>query len=357
MANRVHVVVESVLFALILGVMSFRLAHDRSSPSREAAPVADSTNDLRQRAEKAYQEKNLAVATTLYADILRVEPDDIQARMRLAEVFHQNSWNESALALLNEVFQRDPNNTPAHLLRAKIRRDDGDSDLAMEDYLRVLAIEPNNAEAYYYLGTTYHAAKRVDEAIRAYQQAIASDPTLAKPFFESVPFGIQARVLLGRTYRQQAMDAINVGNRLDGLARLHDALDVLREAVALSKTIRTETDADAEGSTGYEARAELVNTLRQKASVLRRAGNPNGPEVLAVFEEITRVEPEDTEALLEVGTIRYRTAKSRDDLKQAEKPIQRAFELDPLDIDAQVTLKAIRDDLARSDTELAKTFE
>jgi len=356
--NAPPIVLEAFLLALLLVVMAMRLAYDHGGKaSRKTAPISESVQMLRERAERAYQAKNLAVATTLYADLLRLEPEDIQARMRLAEVFHQNSWNESALALLEEVFQRDPNHTPAHLLRAKIRRDEGDSDLAVEDYRQVLAVDPNNAEAHYYLGTTYHAAKRIDEALREYELAIACDPHLAKPFFEAVPFGIQARILLGRTYRQQAMDAFNGGNPTEGMRRLEEALNILREAASLSKGIRPPTDSVSEGNEGYEARAELVNTLRQKASILRRTGDPNGPAVLAVFEEITRVDPEDTDAFLEVAMIHFRTARSREDLKKAEKAAQRAVELDPVDLDAQVTLKAIRDDLARSDAELAKMFE
>lgn len=355
--DRLRVWIEGMVFVLLVGVMAFRLAQDRGGKGRESSPVSAPAEVLRQRAEKAFQEKNLALAATLYAELLRVEPEDVPARLRLAEVFHRNAWNESALALLDEVFQREPNNTPAHLLRAKIRRDEGDSDLATEDYERVLAVEPNNAEAYYYLGTTYHAAKRVEDALRAYRKAIESDPNLEKPFFESVPFGIQARVMLGRTYRQQATDLLDAGNRQESLRRLEEALNVLREATALSGSRRVEAEETEEENPAYEARIELVNALRQKASLLRRMGDPNSPHVLAVFEEITRVDPENTDALVEVGTIRYRTAKSREDLRVAEKFLQRAFELDPLDLDAQVTLKAVRDDLALSDADLARALQ
>lgn len=354
---RSSVFLEGVIVVLGVGVMAFRLAHDRGGPGKESLSVRASGDELRRDAEEAFREKNFALAATLYANLLRVEPEDIPARLRLAEVFHRNAWNESALALLEEVFQRDPNNTPARLLRAKIRRDEGESDLAVEDYERVLAVDPNNAEASYYLGTTYHAAKRIDDAIRAYRRAVESDPHLEKPFFESVPFGIQARVMLGRTYRQQAAELLDVGNRPESLRRLEEALDVLREATALSKSRRIEAEETDEENPGYEALTELVSALRQKASLLRRMGDPNGPEVLAVFEEIARVDPENTDALVEIGSIRYRTARSREDLKAAEKFLQRAFELDPLDLDAQVTLKAVRDDLALSDADLARALQ
>jgi superkiller protein 3 len=329
-------------------VVGWRVAGDRQGGVwKPPDPSAEAPTRL-EEADRAYQAFDLARAGALYADALKQDPKSVVARLRIATILHRNSWNETAMALLEEVLQSDPNNTAAHLLRARLYRDEGASDMAVQDYERVLRVDPTNAVAYYYLGTALHASRRIEEALFAYQKAVLADTGLAIPPFENVPFGLLAQVQIGRTYRQLSELQYRQNNPADGMQLLNLALDELRKAQALVVRMKLTEFLDAQ--------SELTNALRQKATLFRRAGVNTESDVLACFEEILQVDPQDVDGWIEAGQIYYRNARSRADLKKAESYLKKAFELDPRDIDALTTLTAIQQDLQHSDAELEKSL-
>lgn len=339
------VIVEIALFVVLLASIGWRIAGDRARGQEEPPAPAASLETLLHDANAAYERSDISRAAALYTDILKKDPKNIPARIRLANIFHQNSWNNNATVYLDEVFALDPMNVEAHLLRAKIRRNEGESNLSTQDYLQVLTVQPNNPEALYYLGTTYQTSQRLNDAINAYRRAIVADAALAKPLFEDVPFGIQARLQLGRTYRQLATAALRDNNAQEGMTFIETSLAELREALNMARR--------AKQAGFYEAQAELTNALRQKAAVFRRYGQPNDPRALACYEEILKTDPEDTDAWMEAGQIYYRTAKTRADLEKALSYFQQAYQLDPRDIDALANLTSVKQDLARPDLGLS----
>ncbi len=229
-------IAEGVLLALLVGTLSWRIAADRPVGIRTdaAAPrlPTQSAEALLAKAHGAYDAGDLASAGAFYADILKVDEGNVIARLRLANIFHVNSWNDSAMALLDEAIARDPDDSSAHLLQAKIYRDEGQSELATQRYETVLQRDPHNAAAHYYLGTAYQSDQRFEDAITQYGAAVRDDESLRMPPFEAVPFGIQARLQLGRTYRQLARFAMQRDTAADAEQLLELALDVLRGTVA-----------------------------------------------------------------------------------------------------------------------------
>ena len=336
--------VEAVLCIALVASVAWRVSSDRVGSRGPVtagdAPVADTLR----RADAAYESGSLAASGALYADVLRKDVANVRARIRLANVFHLNSWNASALTMIDEALALAPTSGVARVLRAKIYRDNGDGTLAVAEYEAVLDASPRNAEALYYLGTSYQASRRFDDAIRVYMRAAEADTDLIVPPFESVPFGVQARLQLGRTYRQLCRVQFENDGYRDGMALLELALDALREAHALVESTLLR---------GYgDARGELTSALSYKATMLRRARQPE-QAVLAVYEEMTRVDPDDVVAWLDAGQIRRRAAATRADLETVEGYFARAYELDPRDIDAHTNLLSVRQDLQRPDEELA----
>ncbi|MBM3213350.1 tetratricopeptide repeat protein [Candidatus Poribacteria bacterium] len=342
--RRAAFAVEAGLLALLIGSLSGRIAFDRGAwlwqPAELSADIAV--------ADAAFDAKDLAKASVLYAESIARNPEDSRSQVRLAFTLHRNSWNESALHLLNQALGRDPAMIDALLLRARVLRDDGESDAAVADYQRALSMQPDNAEALYYLGTTYQASREMTLAAESYLAAIAADPELTRPPFEDLPFGIQARVQLGRAYRQLATAQLAAGNREDGAELVELAIEELREAV---REIRR-----AELAASAETEAELVSALRQQIGLLRRTGDPNSGAVLAALEEIVKVDPTDTGAWVDAGMVRYRNARTRAELELAVRAFQRAVETDPLDLDAQTALKEARDTLALPEEQLIEAL-
>ena len=340
-------VVEASLLIALVATVAWRIAGDRVGGRESVGPGPSPLPDTIRQADEAYESGALAVASALYADVLRKDVDNVHARIRLANVFRLNSWNASALTMVDEALALDPDNAVAHLLRAKIYRDDGESALAVAEYEVAIEAQPTNTEALYYVGTSYQAARRFDDAIRVYARAVEADVDLAIPPFEPVPFGIQARLQLARTYRQLSRVQLQNDGYEDGMALLELALDVLREA----DTVVKERGLDDYG----DARAELISGLSLKATMLRRARRPES-ETLAVYEEMARVDPRDIDAWMEAGRIRRGIATSRADLEAVETYFETAYELDPRDQDAHTNLTSVRQDLARTDAELEEMF-
>ncbi|GIX08002.1 MAG: hypothetical protein KatS3mg115_2405 [Candidatus Poribacteria bacterium] len=337
---------EAVLFLLITLSLGWRLVND-SSAHYMPEPPQGSVATLLQRADAAYDRGDLAQAGVLYAEVLRLEPENVQAAVRLANLLHRNSWNDNAMALLDRALKADPNHLEAHLLRAKIYRDEGESELAAQEYELVVAQDPDNAEALYYLGTTYQAQRQFEKAIYAYVASANADKDLITPPFERVPFGVQARLQLGRTYRQLAGYQFQYGNMKDGMELLELGIEEIRKAAKLAEYLKL---------TDYrEAHHELMAALQQKAQLLlRQRARPQ--ELLAIYEEMIQLDPEDPYGWREAAQLIYQNARSRADLEKALEYFNRAFELDPGDLDAHTGRAAVMQDLARSDEELERIF-
>ncbi len=341
-AARLGVFEAAILVALVTSIV-WRVNADRSGASPAPPPDARPADALLRSADAAYEHGRLAEASALYSDVLRADDGSVHARVRLANVFHLNSWNASALTMIDEALTLEPTNAVARLLRAKVYRDDGEGALAVAEYEALLETQPRNTEALYYVGTSYQAARRFDDAIVVYRRAAAADTQLVVPPFERVPFGIQARLQLGRTYRQLSRVQFQAGGYADGMSLLELALGALRDAHQVVASISLTAYSDV--------RAELTSALSFKMTMLRRAQRPE-TDVLAVVEEMVVVDPDDVAAWLDAGQIRRRAARTRADLEVVETYFARAYELDPRDLDAHTNLVSVRQDLERSDADL-----
>ena len=341
-AARLGAIEAVILLALVISIV-WRVNADRSGADPAPAPDVGQADVHLAAADEAYAGGRLAEASSLYADALRADDGNVHARVRLANIFHLNSWNDSALSMIDEALERDGANAVARLLRAKVYREEGEGPLAVAEYEALLEAAPQNAEALYYVGTSYQAARRFDEAIVSYRRAVEADADLVVPPFERVPFGLQARLQLGRTYRQLSRVQFQAGGYADGMSLVALALDALRDAHGVVGGMSMTQYSDV--------RAELTSALSFKMTMLRRRQRPES-EVLTVFEEIIQVDPEDVGAWLDAGQIRRRAARTRADLELVETYFARAYELDPRDLDAHANLVSVRQDLDRNDADL-----
>jgi tetratricopeptide (TPR) repeat protein len=349
-AVRLGLIEAAILVALVASI-AWRVNADRAGDAAAtAAPPSNaaSADVLAQRADDAYEDGRLAEASALYSDVLHADDDAVHARVRLASIFQRNSWNATALSMIDEALALDPANAVARLLRAKVYRDEGEGALAVAEYEALLGTQPRNAEALYYVGTSYQAARRFDDAIVAYRRGVEADVELAIPPFERVPFGVQSRLQLGRTYRQLSRVQFQASGYADGMSLLELSLDALRDAHGVVASISLTQYSDV--------RAELTSTLSFKMTMLRRAQRPE-TDVLAVFEEMIQVDPDDVGAWLDAGQIRRRAARTRADLEVVETYFARAYELDPRDLDAHTNLVSVRQDLDRNDADLTQVLQ
>jgi tetratricopeptide (TPR) repeat protein len=320
MMKNFQIVTEAVLIIIFL---SFSLIRVVGCGSREANADAKTkfshmtASDYLKQGNKLYEEGDFAMASLMYWNALKKNPKLIEPRIKLANIyFYQNNWNDDAMVQLDTVVQLEPNNAEAYFLRGKVFRNDGLPDKAVKDYLRALEIEPQNPGFRYHLGALYHANQLYEEAINEYKLAIAYDTNLTKPDFEAASYGLQARFMLARLYKQTQ--------------RIDEAIDELEKVMAIDATYQ-------------DAKTDLVDLLDLKAQSVSRGGDARDYSwALELYERIVQLDPEHVDAWVEIGKIKYYWLNKP---KEALEAFQKASQLDPTHPDVILHLKSLQQEL------------
>ena len=244
----------------------------------------------------------------------------LHAHLRVSEIYFHSNWVADAEIHLKRAAAIDPDHPAVHLLRGKLLRDTGEQAQAVQEFLAVIAKDPTYAEAYYLLGVLYQGTKQFDEAQAHYQKAIENDPDLVDVPFESMPFGLQARLQLSRTYRNiqqmyQFIDRELTAEEQAQLVGLEDkGLETLEEVVEHAPNFT-------------EAKEELIGLLYGRAGTLRRGGEERAyDEALDVYQKIVTLDPTEVDAYLWIGQI-YNSFLQ--DPESALEAYRKAYALEP----------------------------
>lgn len=171
---------------------------------------AETAPDTFQHAMRLHQQGQLAAAEALYKDILRIQPQHIDALHFLGVLKNQQGQTQRAVELISQSLALYPDNAAAHCnlalaLQSLQRLDDAvacyDKVLALQpntinalsgrgivlqmlnrfaeallDYDRILAIDPHHAEALFGRANVLYKLKRLDDALISYQSSLALNP-------------------------------------------------------------------------------------------------------------------------------------------------------------------------------------
>lgn len=164
-----------------------------------------------------YTQNKTRDARTAWTTCMKLDKQNVECRMRLAELYIAVRDFEQALKLLNEVTKIDNTKATAFLMKGVISRDfKQDTALALnyfqkaidldQDYLdaldlmavtlsnigdttaqfyfdRILAINPNRADVYYKMGVLYMNAGLANKALSAYTKAVQLNPSDAQSYY------------------------------------------------------------------------------------------------------------------------------------------------------------------------------
>jgi len=125
-------------------------------------------------------------SVAVFEDALRIDPDNSQARVGLAQAFtlmHRNRWDperDRILARADEAVTRaialSPNYAHAHYVKAEVLALSRRFDAALATYDRAIALDPNHAAAYVSRGRALIAIGRAAEAMAPVEKAIRLSP-------------------------------------------------------------------------------------------------------------------------------------------------------------------------------------
>lgn len=253
---------------------------------REALRLDPSANIVFEELTDLYIQTNrLADAVTQAEEILKQNPDNLDARRMLGRIYTRMI----------------PENQPGRIDERAVRR-------ALDQYEIITKKDPKDADSWVTLGKLYQVSNHSPEAEKAYQAALAADPD-----------NDDALMALASLYKD--------------LGDTNRAADTLKKLAAKSPDERTL----AELATRYEE----MNKPKEAADVLRKLHDlaPDNPkisaalardlmysdqldEALKLFEEVAKADPKDWQTQLYMAEIygeKREMAKAREALNKAKQ--------------------------------------
>ena len=123
-------------------------------------------------AMRAVNEQDYKKAFQHFEDGLKIDPDNMAARVSYARALYLGGQDEAALAQLNSVLEREPEQTLADFLLAVLQQSRGENNAAIEHYNRILLHDERHAGAHFYLANLLFEREQYAVAAQHYAAAL-----------------------------------------------------------------------------------------------------------------------------------------------------------------------------------------
>lgn len=171
-----------------------------------------------------------------------LKPGDANTHYNYGRACEEQGNHDGAIESYRRSVEIDPQNAAGWLNLGNLVLSDGNDAAAEDCYLRALDIDANIAVAHNNLGNLYNRQRRYPEAIERYEQTLALIPVfpetqanLAGAYAEIGEFE-KSEEIYRKALEQSPDDAAlhyNLGNTLQKLSRLDDALKSFSQAIIL----------------------------------------------------------------------------------------------------------------------------
>ncbi len=227
----------------------------------------------------------LEQAVASFGDARRVQPKNLEVLNGLASVYVALQNVDKMVETYRDILAADPRNTRAMLILAQILSRTGKPDEAIGFYERVIEQRRGFVNTYMYLGQLYEELGRTDQAIATYKSAILIEPR-----------NQQLQKLFEDVVRK--------------LARTRGDAEVLRQYEAFAKEYPYSSDVQ-----------------RIYADQLVAAKDPEG--ALRQYRRVLELDTENVDAMVAVGNI----LMNRRSFDEAAKYFARAVDINPEKVD------------------------
>jgi predicted O-linked N-acetylglucosamine transferase (SPINDLY family) len=132
------------------------------------------------QAMQLHRQGRLIEAERLYSEILKAQPDQIDALNNRGAALSSLGREEEALANFREALRVKPDHVEAHYNCGSSLRNLGRYREALASFERALTLRPDYVEAHNNRGAVLEALYRLEPALAAYERALAIDPDFAE---------------------------------------------------------------------------------------------------------------------------------------------------------------------------------
>lgn len=259
----------------------------KSATSAEAVP---SQTETVMTALSLQQAGRLQEAAALYDQVLRAEPDNIDALHLLGLIAHQAGQHQMALDLIGRAIQVSPATALFHCNIGPVYLTMNRPQDALASYRKAIELQPDYVEAYNNLGQLYEAIGQDKAAEQSYRQALLLRPDYAEAHYNlgnvlrktgDLP-GALACYQAALAHKPYFPDAHNnVGIVLMEMGRAEEAIACYRHAI--------------------EQSAEYVAAYNNLGAALRSLGRLD--EAMAEFHRVLEIKPDYAEVHCNIGNV------------------------------------------------------
>jgi tetratricopeptide (TPR) repeat protein len=307
------------------------------------------------------QQGNFEGALAAARAAVAIEPDNRVAQLREAELLVDIGYRESdtekvmaGRAIVDRVLEEEPDNPEAYFVRAKIELADQDLEAATESLETVLQTRPDWAQARFVLGSALAASNALSRARVELARAVELEPQLfaarkllvkihsqlgehefaieqGREYLAQQPGDSEVRIIIGQSL-------IRVGRREEAYAEVQKIPEEQRDASAYFALGRLDLAF---------GRTEIAGERLRKADALA-PGNPQVIRTLLALDRTNDNLDESTERVAkalvanpdesELVEIDGEIKLIRGDGEGARASLERAIELEPRNVTAQLAL-------------------
>lgn len=228
-------------------------------------------------------------AAEIYRDVVKIDPYDVRANLRLGIVLSRLGLSKEALPYLRIVWETDDKNARAASALAGVLDDLGEYDGAHKMYEEALRLDPNLSDTRFNYGILLFNQDRYESAIAQF---------------------VTYMVKVGENARAHR----NIGRALEEIGQLDGAISSFNKAMRLEPNdpetyfdiaLVYDLKDDHQTAITYYMRAieiapEYAEAHNNLGELLMRSGKPN--EALAQFQSLLSINPDNHSALNGIAT-------------------------------------------------------
>ena len=200
-------------------------------------------NEIFNLAVKKHQNNQTIIAQKLYNQVIKINPNHVDAHNNLGIIFKNLGENKKAIDCYQKAISINPNYANAHNNLGIVFKNLGENKKAIDCYEKAISINPNYADAYNNLGILFEQLGQNQKAINYYEKAISINPNHANGHNN---LGVIFKKL---GQNQKAINCYekaisinpnyanihnNLGVIFDELGKNHEAKDCFKKAIKLN---------------------------------------------------------------------------------------------------------------------------
>ena len=268
------------------------LARERDTRAADTAALVLTT------ALQHHQAGRLQEAEARYREVLRTDPENVDALHFLGVAAYQQGRHDEAGRLISQALSREARNAPAHNNLGNVLVEQGRLGEAIASFEQAIALQADYVDAHVNLAAVRVSRNEPDKAVACYERALSAAPDLPRLHF-------------------------NLAKLLARQGRLEEAIESYRKAVALKPDFP-------------EAYSDLGNALRQ-------VGRPE--EAVACCKQALALKSDFADALCNLGI----ALKDLDRLEEAIGSYRKALALEPGSVEGHYHLGDVLVNAGRHD--------